>query len=126
MTPERAEELWQLAACVLTSPDADQLPPLARRELAGLADELAKEAAQAAFIREDRARPADAEWFAGLPGVVVDSGGRVYWPDAGGLASIWPTDAGFFLYCAPWPGGPPTRGQVLDVMAGLGQKGGDA
>ncbi len=125
MTVNELERLYNRALGIQQAKGVGDLPKSVRDDIAGLVDAIGQAIAEAAFVADDRATPADAEWFAGLDGVSV-SEGYLTWCDANEFPAIRYAQSGLFLYCAPWPGGPPTRGQALDVMAGLGKKGGDA
>lgn len=130
MTTDELEKLYFRALGIQQSNGIPDLPKSVRDDIAGLVDALGQAIAEADFIRDDRAKPADAEWFAGLPGVEKRErsfafvhaemlvGIRCYVDDKPGPR--------FWILGHPWPGGHPTCGQVLDLMAALGKKGGDA
>ena len=96
---------------------ADELEAMAERVESEIDDEIA--------ATTDRDHPADAEWFAGLSGVVTTHQGKwLKWADDMDWLSIGcrVADGQFWLSGLPWRY-TPTRGQVLSVMAGLGKKG---
>ncbi len=115
MTVNELEKLYFRALGIQQANGIPDLPKSVRDDIAGLA----------AFVADDRAKPADAEWFAGLAGVRNDHRGLLV-RDAGGCVMITCIGGAFCIWSWDWPGGHPTRGQVLDVMAALGGKGGDA
>ncbi len=129
MTSERINELWTLA-CEAMPDDGELFTAAQCAKLRELRRELFREHEVQTAREHDRATPADPEWFAGLPGVERRER-SLAWTHASMLIGIryyLDGERGPLVWILghPWPGGHPTRGQVLDAMAALGGKGGDA